>query len=255
MIIDSHVHLNNEAFNRDIEGYIKSADKEGVKILLCIGSTLSDSLEAVEIANHNNNVYAAIGVHPTDTKNITEQDFVKLEQLLNNPKVIAVGEVGLDYFCEKKTEEIVQRQTYWFHKFIDLANKHHRPIIIHSREATNDTYEILKNHPVNSGGIIHCYSAGKEYVDRYIKLGYYFGIGGIVTFKNAVKMKEAVKAIPLNRLLLETDAPYLAPTPYRGQINHSKYLPLIIKEIALIKGVSNQEIEYSTAKNFEKLFL
>ncbi len=254
MIIDSHVHLNDPKFRDDIDNYIKEANSSNVGLLLCVGANLSTSIEAVEIANKYPNVYASVGIHPTDTLHESFDALNKFDELLKDPKVIAVGEVGLDYFCEKKTIEVEARQLEWFHKFIDLANKHNKPIIIHSRDAIDATYNVLKEHKVNKAGIIHCYSAGKDYVKRYTDLGYYFGIGGTVTFKNARSVKEAVEIIPLDRLLLETDAPYLAPTPHRGETNHSKYIPLMIDEIANLKGITNKEIEEKTTENFFRLF-
>lgn len=254
MIIDSHVHLNDPEFRDHIDKYIEEAGQAGVKAFLCVGANLASSIEAVEIAHKYPNVYASVGIHPTDTQHESFDALTKFDELLKDPKVIAVGEVGLDYFCEKKTPEVEARQLEWFHKFIDLANKHNKPIIIHSRDAIDATYNVLKEHKVNKAGIIHCYSAGKDYVKRYTELGYYFGIGGTVTFKNARSVKEAVEIIPLDRLLLETDAPYLAPTPHRGEKNHSKYIPLMIQEISNLKGIDAKTIEEQTTKNFYTLF-
>ncbi|MCQ2796552.1 MAG: TatD family hydrolase [Bacilli bacterium] len=253
MIIDSHVHINDDAFIGNPDKYIKDAEASNVCVFLCIGSNLKTSQQAVEIADKYPNVWAAVGVHPSDVKSMGPNDFALIDEMFKNPKVIAVGEVGLDYFWDKD-KKAQEEQVEWFHKFIDLANKHNVPIIIHSRDAINATYEILRDHPVKKAGIIHCYSAGKDYVKRYVELGYYFGIGGTVTFKNALSVKEAVEAIPIDRLLLETDAPYLAPTPHRGEQNHSKYIPLIINEIARLKGIDNKVIEDKTTENFEKLF-
>lgn len=253
MIIDSHVHINDEAFISNPDKYIKEAEASNVKAFLCVGSNLETSKQAVELASKYKSVWAAVGVHPSDVKSMGPNDLALIDKMFNNPKVIAVGEVGLDYYWGKD-KKVQQQQIEYFIKFIELANKHNVPIIIHSRDAINATYEILRDHKVNKAGIIHCYSAGKDYVKRYIELGYYFGIGGTVTFKNAISVKEAVEAIPLDRLLLETDAPYLAPTPHRGEQNHSKYIPLIIDEIARLKGIDHKTIEDKTTENFEKLF-
>ena len=253
MIIDSHAHINDEAFINDVDKYIKDAEASNVKSFLCVGSNLETSKQAVEIANKYKNVWAAVGVHPSDVKSMGPNDLELIDQMFSNPKVIAVGEVGLDYYWDKD-KKVQQQQIEYFIKFIELANKHNVPIIIHSRDAINATYGILRDHKVKKAGIIHCYSAGKDYVKRYVELGYYFGIGGTVTFKNAISVKEAVEAIPLDRLLLETDAPYLAPSPHRGEQNHSKYIPLIINEIAKLKGIDHKTIEDKTTENFEKLF-
>ena len=194
MIIDSHMHINDEAFINDVSKYIKEANASNVKAFLCVGSNLETSKQAVEIANKYPNVYATVGVHPSDVKSMGPNDFALIDEMFKNPKVIAVGEVGLDYFWDKD-KKVQEQQVERFIKFIELANKHNVPIIIHSRDAINATYEILRDHPVKKAGIIHCYSAGKDYVKRYIELGYYFGIGGTVTFKNAVSVKEAVEVI------------------------------------------------------------
>lgn len=253
MIIDSHVHINDNAFIHDPEGYIQEAEEHGIKVFLCVGANLETSKQAVMLAEKYPNVYASVGIHPTDTKDAKESDLLEIEKLISNPKVIAVGEVGYDFHWEKKADS-ESRQTKWFLEFIALANKYQKPIIIHTREACDLTYTTLLNHPVKKGGIIHCYPSGKDYVERYVKLGYYFGIGGTVTFKNAWSVKEAVKYIPLDRLLLETDAPYLAPTPHRGEQNHSKYIPLVIEEISKIKNIDSKTIEDKTTENFMKLF-
>ncbi len=253
MFIDSHSHLNHETFIDNIDQYIKECDEVNVKGFLCVGWDLKSSIDAVNIAKRYPNVYAAVGVHPSDVKKMDEDDFNKIEKLLSNPKVVAVGEIGLDYYWEKDINE-KKRQIEYFIKFINLANKHNLPIVIHSRDAINDTYEVLNNNKVNKGGILHCYPAGKEYVERFTKLGFYFGIGGVLTFKNSRVLKEAVEVMPLDCILLETDAPYLTPVPFRGTENHSKYLPYVAKELANIRKISIEELEKITTNNFDLLF-
>lgn len=253
MLIDSHSHLNHEDFINDTDQYIKECEEVNVKAFLCVSWDLKSSIYALNIANKYKNVYAAIGVHPSDVKKMKEDDFNKIESLISNKKVVAIGEIGLDYYWEKDINEKNKQKDY-FIKFINLANKYNLPVSIHSRDAINDTYEILKNNPVNKGGVLHCYPSGKEYVDRFITLNFYFGIGGVVTFKNSRVLKEAVNVIPLDRILLETDAPYLTPVPYRGLPNHSKYLPFIAKEVANLRNIPVEIIEEKTCENFEKLF-
>jgi len=253
MLIDSHSHLNHEDFINNTDQYIKECENVNVKAFLCVGWDLKSSIDAVNIANKYKNVYAAVGVHPSDVKKMGSDDFNKIEELLNNPKVVAIGEIGLDYYWEKDINER-NRQKEYFIMFINLAKKHNLPVVIHSRDAINDTYEILKNNKSIKGGVMHCYPAGKEYIDRFVELNFYFGVGGVVTFNNSKTLKEAVKAMPLDRLLLETDAPYLTPVPFRGTPNHSKYLPYVAKEVANLRGISLEIVEEKTSKNFGKIF-
>lgn len=251
-MIDSHAHLNHEDFINDIPLYIEESKKEGVNYFLCVGWDLKSSIDAVNIANKYKEVYAAVGIHPNDIKLMNDDDFNKIELLLSNKKVIAIGEIGLDFHYDKDIN-IQNQQIEWFIKFINLANKYNLPVVIHSRDAIDSTYQILLKNKVNKGGIIHCYSANKYYVDKYVDLGFYFGIGGVVTFKNAKTLVEAVDVMPLDRILLETDCPYMAPVPFRGQTNHSKYLKYIANKIAEIKKVSIEEISKKANKNFINL--
>lgn len=253
MIIDSHSHLNHEDFINDLDRYIKESEENNVKGFLCVGWDLKSSINAVKISEKYQNVYAAVGIHPSDVKLMKENDFNEIEKLLANKKVIAIGEIGLDFYWEKDKKE-QDKQKEYFIKFIELANKHNLSIVIHSRDAINATYEIVKENKVNKAGIMHCYAAGKDYVKKYTDLGFYLGIGGVVTFKNAVNVKEAVKEMPLDRLLLESDAPYLTPEPHRGEQNHSKFIPLTLKEISKIKKIDEKTLENLTTNNFKNLF-
>jgi len=253
MLIDSHSHLNHEDYINDLDTYIKECKEVNVGAFLCVGWDLKSSIDAINIANKYNNVYAAIGIHPSDIIKMKENDFNEIEKLINNPKVVAIGEIGLDFYWDKD-KNVQEKQKEYFIKFIDLANKHNLPVVIHSRDAINATYEILRDNKVNKGGILHCYPAGKEYVDRFIDLNFYFGIGGVSTFANAHTLKEAIKVIPIERIVLETDAPYLTPVPFRGKPNHSKYLPYIASEVAKIKDISVENIEKYTTENFYKIF-
>lgn len=253
MFIDSHSHLNHEDFIDNLDSYIKECEEVNVKSFLCVGWDLASSINAIKISEKYKNVYVAVGIHPSDITKMKENDFNEIEKLLGNKNVVAIGEIGLDFYWDKD-KNVQQRQKEYFIKFIDLANKHNLPVVIHSRDAINATYEILKDHKVNKGGILHCYPAGKDYVDRFIKLGFYFGVGGVVTFKNSISLKEAVKVIPMDRILLETDAPYLTPVPFRGTQNHSKYLPYIAKEVANLKDIDIENVEKITTDNFYRLF-
>ncbi len=252
-MIDSHCHINDPAFRDDPAKYVKEAKEAGVDTLIVIGYDLASSIDAVNIANDFDGVFAAVGVHPSDVKKMGKDDLKEIETLLKNEKVIAIGEIGLDYHWDKD-EVIRKRQIHYFETQIALANKHHLPIIIHSRDAINDTLQVLTNHKVHKGGIIHCYAGSKEMVPSFAKLGFICGIGGVVTFKNSVTIKEVVKHIDSSLYVLETDAPYLAPTPHRGELNHSKYLSLIASEMALIRNEDVSEIIKNSDSNFKRIF-
>ena len=185
---------------------------------------------------------------------LDEQSFARLREQAAHPKVVAVGEIGLDYYWEKE-DDVRKRQRYWFARQMELARELELPVVIHSREAAEDTMQVMKSVRAEEiPGVIHCYSYSPEMAKEFVKMGYYIGVGGVVTFKNARKLKETVEQIPLERILLETDAPYLAPEPYRGKRNYSGYLEYVVKEIARLKQVSEEEVEEVTCRNAKKLF-
>ena len=252
-MIDSHCHINDKAFINREQEYIENANKVGVDIFLVVGCDLEMSIKAVEAASKYKGCYAAVGIHPSDSKFAKEGDLDEIEKLLNNNKVIAIGEIGLDYYWDKE-ESVKQHQKEYFIKQIDLANRYNLPISIHCRDAYEDCLNILKAHPVKCGGVMHCYGGSKEMMPEFIKLGFYIGIGGTVTFKNAVKIKEVAASVPSDRYLLETDAPYLAPTPHRGEENQSMYIPLIRDQIAQLRNVDPKQVELETNNNFKTLF-
>ena len=252
-MIDSHCHINDEAFLGKEADYVLEASKVGVNKFLVVGCDLKMSQKAVEIANRFDCCFAAVGIHPSDSKNAGENDLELIEKLAKDNKVIAIGEIGLDYYWDKE-ENIKQKQKEYFIKQIEIANKLNLPISIHCRDAYEDCLNILKEHRVNRGGIMHCYGGSKEMMPEFTKLGFLLGIGGTVTFKNAVRIKEVAACVDNDKYLLETDAPYLAPTPHRGEQNHSKYLALIRSQIASLRNVSEEQIENETTNNFNKLF-
>ena len=194
-------------------------------------------------------IYAAVGVHPSDTEELNEEKMVWLKEVSKKEKVVAIGEIGLDYYWPEPDREI---QKKWFIRQMELAQEVNLPVIIHSRDAAQDTIEILKQFPAN--GVIHCYSYTKESAKEFLKIGYYFGIGGVLTFKNAKKLKEAVMEIPMDRILLETDSPYLAPEPNRGKRNSSLNIPYVVKELAQLKGITEEEVINITTENTKRLF-
>lgn len=253
-MIDSHCHINDKAFHFKEGEYIKEAVNSGVTNFLVVGCDYLTSAKASEITFIYKECYAAVGIHPSDSKNADKDDLKRIEEILQKGhNIVAIGEIGLDYYWDKE-ENIKKNQKDYFIKQIDLANKYNLPISIHCRDAYEDCLRILKEHPVKRGGVMHCYGGSKEMMNEFIKLGFYIGIGGTVTFKNAVKIKEVAQVVPSDKYLLETDAPYLAPTPHRGEQNHSKYLFLVRDQIASLRNVSPEQVDKETTENFKRLF-
>jgi len=276
MIIDTHVHYDDEAFDADREELIGSLQENNIGFVLDIGSTKESLPKIRSLVEQYDFVYGAMGLHPDEIGDLTEELLGELREDMKNPKVLAVGEIGLDYYWNKEEQEL---QKAAFRKQINLALECGKPVVIHSREAAADTLEILRemygkgslwealhgSAPAASGtasgpterkGVMHCYSYSAEQARIYTReLGFYLGIGGVVTFKNAKKIKEVVADTPLEYIILETDCPYLAPVPYRGKRNCSLYLPYVVQAIAEIKGVSPEEVERITEENARRLFL
>lgn len=253
MLIDSHCHINDLVFLGKEDRYVKEAKENGVEIMLVVGYDVASSLRAVEIAEQFEGVFAAVGIIPAEVKNVEDGDLAKIEALLTNKKVIAIGEIGLDYYWDKE-EKLKYSQREYFIKQIELANKYNLPVSIHCRDGYENCLEILKEHPVNKKGIIHCFSSSPEMAKNFVKLGYLIGIGGTCTFKNAVKTKAVAKLVDNEHFVLETDAPYLTPEPFRGKENQSKYLSYIRDEIAFQKGIHSFEVEELSTNNFKRLF-
>ncbi|MGI6735255.1 MAG: TatD family hydrolase [Bacilli bacterium] len=253
MFFDTHCHLNDRRYQKDIKGYVERAREAGVNYLLVVAWDVVSSKKAIKIAEKFPNVYAAVGIHPTDAVKTPKIDIQELELLLTHPKVVAVGEIGLDYHWIKDPKER-EIEYEFFVAQIELANKYKKPVIIHMRDATNDTYEILKNNTPKYQGVMHSYSGSKEMVKRFTDLGFYISLGGPVTFLNAREPKEVALVVPEDRLLIETDAPYLTPHPYRGKINESAKIPLIATAIAAIRNVSVEKVGEFTTKNAKRLF-
>lgn len=252
-MIDSHCHINDELFINNPENYLKEASSYGVKSFLVVGFDLKSSIDAVNIANQYDNVFAAVGIHPSDVKKMKENDLEEIEKLLQNKKVIAIGEIGLDYYWDKE-EDVKNEQIKYFIKQIELANKYDLPISIHCRDAINECLTILKEHKVNRGGVMHCYAGSKEIAKDFIKLGFVLGFGGTITFKNSVKPKDVIMSISSNDYVLETDAPYLTPVPYRGKPNHSKYLCYVAEKIAELRGEPLDKVVEDSTNNFRRVF-
>jgi TatD DNase family protein len=255
MIVDTHIHLDDKRYNTDLEEVLERAREGGVKRFIIPGADLDTLERAIDIKNKYNDVYFAVGVHPYDIENYTDQ---AVEKHIEDEKCIAVGECGLDYFrlegSDEEKELEKSRQKKVFIAQIELAKKHKKPMIIHIRDASRDSKEILLKHNAGEvGGVLHCYNADEELLSLANE-GFYFGIGGVVTFKNAKKLINVVPKIPLEKILIETDGPYLTPTPHRGERNEPLYTNLVIEKLSEILTISKDELEDITTNNAKKLF-
>ncbi|MGL4737514.1 MAG: TatD family hydrolase [Cellulosilyticaceae bacterium] len=250
MYFDSHAHYDDERFDEDREVLLEGLVSKGVVYVVNAGANMSSSRRGIELAQQYDYIYASVGVHPHDVEDMTIQDLNELRALSHKDKVVAIGEIGLDYYYDLSPREL---QKNWFEKQLELAKEVKLPVIIHSRDACQETFDLLKAHGITEG-VIHCFSGSKELAKEYIKRGLYIGIGGAITFKNARKTVEVVESIPLEMILIETDAPYLTPVPHRGRRNDSSYLEHVVEKIAEIKGVTPQEVAQITAENAKKLF-
>src|SRR5690625_477170 len=252
MLFDTHVHLNAYQFADDREAVIERAFAAGVRHMVVVGFNEETIPLGVEIAETYETIYAAIGWHPVDAIDCTSDDLKWIESLTSHPKVVALGEMGLDYHWDKSPKDV---QADIFRQQIQLAKQLNFPIIIHNREATEDVIQILQEENAAAvGGIMHCYSDSVAYVNPSLDMNFYISLGGPVTFKNAQDPKEVAKVVPSDRLLIETDAPYLAPHPYRGKRNEPAYVRLVAEEIAKLRGQSLEEISEQTTKNAFELF-
>ena len=253
MIFDTHCHLNSEEIYSRLEEVMSAASKVGVNKYLVVGWNKESSLLAVELSHQFPEIYAAIGFHPTDVEGVTEEDFNDVMKHIDDPKVLAVGEIGLDYHWVKDPV-LRERQKEWFIKQINFANLHKKPISIHNRDAFNDCLTILKEHKPLYGGVMHCYSGSVESLKDVLDLGLYIGLGGPLTFTNAKTPKEVCEEVPLDRLVVETDCPYLSPHPLRGTINEPKNIALVVDEVTNLRGLSKKHILDVLYKNSCRLF-
>lgn len=251
MIIDTHAHYDDEQFDADREELLGSMEEGGIGLIVNVGSTVASWDKIVELTEKYPFVYGAVGVHPDEVGELDEEKFLRMAELLDRDNIVAVGEIGLDYYWDKEKHDL---QKEWFVRQLGLAREKEMPVIIHSREAAADTFEIMKQHAAGMKAVIHCYSYSPEMAREYVKMGYYIGVGGVVTFKNAKKLKQVVQEIPLESIVLETDCPYLAPVPYRGKRNCSLYLPYVAEQIAELKGTTVEEVIQQTEKNSRELY-
>jgi len=252
MIFDTHAHFDDEAFDQDRYDLLASMRENGIHRIVNSGASKESNLLTKKLATDFDFVWASFGLHPTYAKNWTDGYCKELENLCKWERCVAVGEIGLDYYWDDSTPD---EQKLCFEAQMDLAKKVGKPIVVHSRDAAQDTYDIMKAaHAEELGGTIHCFSYGKEMAKLFVDMGFYIGVGGVVTFKNSRKLKETVAYLPLEQIVLETDCPYLAPTPYRGKRNDSSMLHYVVQEISDIKGVSKEVVEEITWKNALKLY-
>lgn len=252
MLFDSHAHYNDEKFDGDRFEILDSMKKNGIGYIV----NAADSIESIEkilpLCQRYEFMYAGVGVHPEEAGSLTDADIEKLRQFSAHKKVCAIGEIGLDYHYDDVPKDV---QKYWFDRQLSLAEELNLPVIIHDREAHSDCIDILKKHDIGRiGGVMHCYSGSAEMAKDILALGMYFGFGGTVTFKNAKKVQKAAEEIPLERILLETDCPYLAPEPHRGERNSSLLMHYAAEKIAEIKGITKDEVEEATFQNAKRLY-
>ena len=248
MLIDSHCHLLKSEYE-DVDKEINIGISSGITKMIINGYDVQSSKEAALLSKKYKEVYAAVGIGPENIENVTDEDMKQIEELVKEEKVVAIGEIGLDYYWTKENKD---KQIYVFKKMLFIAKKYNLPVIIHSRESVSDIYNLVKEYNVT--GIMHCYSGSTEMAKEFIKIGFLIGIGGVVTFKNAKRIKEVVETISIDNISLETDSPYLSPEPFRGKKNNPKNITIIAEKIAEIKGISYEEVCLKTSQNVASKF-
>lgn len=252
MIFDSHAHYDDKQFDEDREEVLTHLIDAGVDKVVNISNGWEDLLKTLALIPQYPFMYGTVGIHPCKVSDLNEERMQQMHALCHQDKIVAVGEIGLDYYWKTDPKEV---QQYWFIRQLQLAKEENLPVVIHSRDASQDTFDIMKReHAGTTGGVIHCYSGSLEMAREYVKMGYCLGIGGVVTFKNSKVLKRVAAEIPLEHILLETDCPYLAPTPHRGKRNSSAYLPLVVQEIAALRNISTEEVEQVTYDNAMRFY-
>lgn len=252
MIFDSHAHYDDEAFSEDRDLLLSAMGEQQISYIVNVGANIASSKTTLELADQYPNLYAAIGIHPQEAASCSEDAMRWLKDNSSHDKVRAIGEIGLDYYWGEPDKEVQQD---CFVGQLDLAKAVKLPIIIHSRDAAQDTLRILKeNKTADLDAVIHCYSYSRETASEFLAMGCYFGIGGVITFANAKKLKEAVAFLPMDKILIETDCPYLAPVPNRGKRNSSLNLPFVAREIASLKGISEEQVMEITLMNAKRFY-
>lgn len=250
MYFDSHAHYDDERFDEDRESLLEGLKEKNVDFVVNAAADMKSCYTGLALAEKYPFVYCSIGVHPHDVKNLKEEDLVEMKRLAAHDKVVAIGEIGLDYYYDNSPRE---DQRAWFMKQLLLAKELDLPVIIHSRDASQETFDMIMKSGVKEG-VIHCFSGSYELAKEYVKRGFYIGVGGSLTFKNAKKTVEVVEGIDLKHILIETDCPYLTPVPHRGSRNDSSYLQYVVEKIAQIKGISEEEVAKVSLENAKLLF-
>ena len=253
MIFESHAHYDDDAFDSDRDSLLASLPQNGIEYLINVSADLDSISSTLALAHDYPFIFGAVGVHPDGVHLINEDNFHIIEDAALDERIVSIGEIGLDYHYEDGNSRDLQKK--WFIRQVLLAKEINKPIIIHSRDAASDTIDIMNSEDfAGSRGVIHCYSYTVETAKQILKHDFYFGVGGVVTFKNARKLVETVEYLPMDRILLETDCPYLAPIPFRGERNSSLYLPIIAEKIGQIKGITTEEVIAITNQNAKRLF-
>ncbi|WP_312070789.1 TatD family hydrolase [Anaerotignum propionicum] len=250
MYFESHAHLDDKRFREDREELLGLLPSCGIDYVVNVGCDVKSSKQSIRLAERYDYIFASVGIHPHELYDMSSQTIEELRRLSQHKKVVAIGEIGLDYYYDTHPREL---QQFWFRQQLRLAESVNKPVIIHSRDASQETFDIMSASNVRKG-VIHCYSGSAPMAVEYTKMGFYIGIGGVVTFPNAKKMVEVVDAIPLEKILIETDSPYLAPAPNRGKRNDPRNLEYIVTKIAEIKNISPENVANITSKNAQNLF-
>lgn len=250
MYFESHAHLDDKRFREDREELLGLLPSCGIDYVVNVGCDVKSSKQSIRLAERYDYIFASVGIHPHELYDMSSQTIEELRRLSQHKKVVAIGEIGLDYYYDTHPREL---QQFWFRQQLRLAESVNKPVIIHSRDASQETFDIMSASNVRKG-VIHCYSGSAPMAVEYTKMGFYIGIGGVVTFPNAKKMVEVVDAVPLDKILIETDSPYLAPAPNRGKRNDPRNLEYIVTKIAEIKNISPENVANITSKNAQNLF-
>lgn len=252
MIFDTHAHYDDQAFDSDRHQLLESLRDQGIEAVVNVGASIQTTKNTLELMKQYPFVYGAAGVHPNETAELNEDLMNWLKAVCGTEKLVAVGEIGLDYYWDEPDRDI---QKHWFVRQMELAKEVGLPVIVHSRDAAADTLDLMKAQNARDlGGVIHCFSYGKEMAREYLNMGFYLGIGGVLTFNNAKKLKEVVEYMPMEQMVLETDCPYLSPAPNRGKRNSSLNLPYVVEAVSQIKGISPQEVIEITNRNAKKMY-
>lgn len=252
MLFDTHAHLDDRKYNEDREEMLNRAQQAGVELILNVGYDLPSSQRSVKLAEKYPFIYAGVGIHPHDADTLNEDSLIKLEKLAQHHKVVAIGEMGLDYYRDLSPRDVQQKA---FRAQINLARRVKKPIIIHDRDAHGDIMQVMKEEKVQDiGGVLHCFSGSWEMAKECLKMNFYISIAGPVTFSNGGKLKEIAQKVPLDKLLIETDSPYLTPSPHRGKRNESTYVKYVAEEIAKLRGITLKELANATLANGKLLF-